>query len=283
MLLVAFWRIGLGGGKVHAFWSQCTEDGEPWPRFHAGGPVSHHAFSRRDHGPTSPDTVGHGEETWFVNSWSCGVWRLAPALPSSYSFRRLGPRKRLGGEGGTGPLGVVWAWAQPPGTRESSSEGGWRPHCPLGLEDQEQTAPGGLPQAPLLPQASLSLEGQGGLGCRILVTPVTRGRAEGEEGRSPRPPRRPVGAVASAPQSSFFSLQKISANLRSCSLAACDSSCSRWLFCLRLATSDCSTALSCFSCGARAGVSGSHAKRTPAACEPCPAARVQTPALLLSS
>ena len=181
------------------------------------------------------------------------------------------------------PLGVVWAWAQPPGTRESSSEGGWRPHCPLGLEDQEQTAPGGLPQVPLLPQASLSLEGQGGLGCRILVTPVTRGRAEGEEGRSPRPPRRPVGAVASAPQSSFFSLQKISANLRSCSLAACDSSCSRWLFCLRLATSDCSTALSCFSCGARAGVSGSHAKRTPAACEPCPAARVQTPALLLSS
>lgn len=63
------------------------------------------------------------------------------------------------------------------------------------------------------------------------------------------------GVAALPPQSSFFSLQKISANLRSCSLAACDSSCSRWLFCRRLATSDCSTTLSCFSCvGWEAGV-----------------------------
>lgn len=58
-----------------------------------------------------------------------------------------------------------------------------------------------------------------------------------------------AGPAWEPPQSSFFSLQKISANLRSCSLAACDSSCRRWLFCRRLATSDCSTALSCFSCG----------------------------------
>lgn len=63
--------------------------------------------------------------------------------------------------------------------------------------------------------------------------------------------------MAGAAQSSF-SLQKISANLRSCALAAWDSSCSRWLFCRRLATSDCSTALSCFSCGGP-GVSGARA------------------------
>jgi hypothetical protein len=44
--------------------------------------------------------------------------------------------------------------------------------------------------------------------------------------------------------------------LRSCSLAAWDSSCSRWLFCRRLATSDCSTTLSCFSCESGRAASG---------------------------
>lgn len=74
--------------------------------------------------------------------------------------------------------------------------------------------------------------------------------------------------AASPPQSSFFSLQKISANLRSCSLAAWDSSCSRWLFCLRLATSDCSTALSCFSCGGGGWHQRAHLEWLPGACEP---------------
>lgn len=69
-----------------------------------------------------------------------------------------------------------------------------------------------------------------------------------------------LGRPVQVPQSSFFSLLKSSANLRSCSLAAWDSSCRRWLFCLRLATSDCSTTLSCFSWeGKRAG-SGTVAK-----------------------
>lgn len=63
---------------------------------------------------------------------------------------------------------------------------------------------------------------------------------------------------AQGPQSSFFSRLKSSANLRSCSLAACDSSCNRWLFCRRLATSDCSTTLSCLSWGQKGWVS--HAK-----------------------
>lgn len=35
------------------------------------------------------------------------------------------------------------------------------------------------------------------------------------------------GAEPRVPQSSFFSLLKSSANLRNCSLAACDSSCNR--------------------------------------------------------
>ena len=151
---------------------------------------------------------------------------------------------------------------------------------PSGARGPRIDSRGRPPSGPLLPQASVSLKGRWGLGCSILVTPATWGRAEGEEGRSPCLPGRPVGVVASPPQSSFFSLQKISANFRSCSLAACDSSCSRWLFCLRLATSDCSTALSCFSCGAGAGVSRRRLNGSPAACEPCPAARVQQPSNL---
>lgn len=71
------------------------------------------------------------------------------------------------------------------------------------------------------------------------VTPATRSPLPASQGCP--------GAEPRAAQSSFFSLLKSSANLRSCSLAACDSSCSRWLFCRRLATSDCSTTLSCFS------------------------------------
>lgn len=134
---------------------------------------------------------------------------------------------------------------------------------PFGARGPRVDSRGRPPSGPTAAPSVRVLERAVGPGLSILVTPATRGRAEGEEGRSPCPPRRPVGVVASPPQSSFFSLQKISANLRSCSLAACDSSCSRWLFCLRLATSDCSTALSCFSCGAGAGVSRAQAEWHP--------------------
>lgn len=99
--------------------------------------------------------------------------------------------------------------------------------------------------------------GRWGPGWVIVVIPAT-GNEPRETGEREPVAGRGRGGGGSPPQSSFFSLQKISANLRSCSLAACDSSCRRWLFWRKLATSDCSTALSCFSCGVGPASAGGH-------------------------
>lgn len=67
---------------------------------------------------------------------------------------------------------------------------------PPGARGPRADSLGGLPQVPLLPQASLSLEGRWGLGCSILVTPATRGRAEGE-GQEPTPAQAAGGLSTS--------------------------------------------------------------------------------------
>lgn len=90
-------------------------------------------------------------ELWALETRSC--------LPPS-SFRWLGPRKRLGVGGWDGLPGGGVGMGPAPRNQREQLRGRLRPHCPLGLEDQEQTA-WEPPQVPLLPQASLSLKGGG--------------------------------------------------------------------------------------------------------------------------
>lgn len=73
--------------------------------------------------------------------------------------------------------------------------------------------------------------------------------AEGGAGAGNKLAGGPGGGRGGDAHGSFVSAapEKISAKRRSCAVAVCDSSCSRWLFCRRVATSACSTTLSCFS------------------------------------
>lgn len=170
-----------------------------------------------------------------------------PPFSPSYSFRWLGPRKRLG------PPGARVGMVQCHGPELGSSEEGPETGSPCGTGGPRADSGPALVRPTAVQGLHVHEEGSGALAgsSRSHSQPGSELREMGE--------REPTGGPARGPrQSSFFSLQKISANLRSCSLAACDSSCKRWLFCRRLATSDCSTALSCFSCGAGLASAGGN-------------------------
>lgn len=87
-------------------------------------------FSCRGLGPTNPDAVSRGGESWFVTSRSCGAWSRAPALhsvPAASDGRLLG-RGRLG-MGGQAPGRV--GLAQPPGPTDGQLSGRLQTGRPL--------------------------------------------------------------------------------------------------------------------------------------------------------
>lgn len=248
-------------------------------------------FSCRGLGPTNPDAVSRGGESWFVTSRSCGAWSRAPALhsvPAASDGRLLG-RGRLG-MGGQAPGRV--GLAQPPGPTDGQLSGRlqtgrplWgsraagRPWLPAPAPGRPLSGAAATPGCPCPP---------GGAGARAGGS--AGGRAEGEERRSPRPAQAEGRGWRPRPlRVPSFPCRR---SRRTCAAA-------RWRPVTPPATAGCSAAgwpprtaappCPASPAGQGLGVSGAHGKWLPGPREPCSAvlqslaARVQVPALLLDN